>query len=333
VKFSCKKWLYYLNYKNLKNNYMENRKNYDVIILGAGPAGLTAQLYALRYNLKALTIGGIVGGLMTQSHKICNWPGEPAIGGNELAQKILEQVKGMGGEVLLDEIESITKTDEGWVVNTRNKKSFTTKALVMAIGTNHNKLGLAEEASFVGKGLAYCATCDAMFFKGKVVAVVGGGNSATTSALYLADICSKVYLIYRGDELKGEGIWQKEINEKDNIVRIKNTQVTELLGEPKLNKVILDKPFEGSTELVVDGIFVEIGVKPKSELFVSLGGEIDETGHIKVKADQSTNLPGLWAAGDVTNGSNGFRQILTACAEGAIASNSIFSWLKKNKSK
>ena len=310
---------------------MENLENYDLIVMGTGPAGLTAQLYALRYNLKVLTIGGIVGGLMTQSHKICNWPGEPAIGGNELGQKILEQVKGMGGEVLIDEVDTVVKNDNGWLINTRGKKSFTSKALIIAIGTNHNKLGLAEEASFVGRGLAYCATCDAMFFRDKVVAVVGGGNSATTSALYLADICTKVYLIYRGEELKGEGVWQKEIDEKENIVRIKDTQVKQLLGENKLASIILDKPFDYSTELAVDGVFVEIGVKPNSGLFVDLGGEVDATGHIKVKADQSTSLPGLWAAGDITNGSNSFRQILTACSEGAIAVNSIFSWLKKQR--
>lgn len=306
-------------------------ENYDVIILGVGPAGLTAQLYALRYNLKVLTIGGIVGGLMTQAHKICNWPGEPAISGNDLGQKILEQVKGLGGEVLIDETKSLTKTPEGWQVLTRGGKSFISKTLVMAVGTDHLKLGLPEEADFVGKGLAYCATCDAMFFKGKVVAVAGGANSAMTSALYLADICAKVYLIYRSDELKGEGVWQDEIAKKANIIIIKNTQIKQLLGEPKLEKIILDKKFEGSTELAVDGLFVEIGVKPKSELFVSLGGEVDETFHIKVKADQSTSIDGMWAAGDITNGSNHFRQVLTACAEGAIAVNSIFSWLKKSK--
>jgi thioredoxin reductase (NADPH) len=305
--------------------------NYDLIILGAGPAGLTAQLYALRYNLKVLTIGGVVGGLMTESHKICNWPGEVAISGHDLSQKILDQVKGMGGEVVLDETASVAKTPEGWQVLTKAGKSFVGQALVMAIGTEHLKLGLAEEANFVGKGLAYCATCDAMFFKGQTVAVVGGGNSAVTSALYLADICSKVYLIYRSAELKGEAVWQKELSKRGNIVSIKNTQVKQLLGEKKLEKIILDQPFEGSAELAVAGLFVEIGVKPKTDLFVGLGGELDETGHIKVKADQSTNLEGVWAAGDITNGSNRFRQILTACAEGAVAANSIFTWLKQSR--
>ncbi len=304
--------------------------NYDVIILGAGPAGLTAQVYALRYNLKALTIGGIVGGSMTQAHKICNWPGETAISGNELGQRILEQIKNMDGEVLLEETTSVAKTADGWEVKTTGGKSFTAKALVVAIGTEHLKLGLAEEASFIGRGLAYCATCDAMFFRGQTVAVVGGGNSAMTSALYLADICTKVYLIFRGQTLKGEGVWQEEIVNRKNIIIIKETQVIKMLGEKKLEKVVLDKPFQGTNELALAGLFVEIGVKPKSDLFVSLGGEVDATGHIKIKGDQSTSLEGVWAAGDITNGSNGFRQVLTACAEGAVATNSIFSWLKKN---
>lgn len=305
---------------------------YDLIILGAGPAGLTAALYALRYNLKVLNIGGIVGGLMTESHKICNWPGEPSISGNDLSQKMLKQVTGMGGEVITDEATAVEKIGEAWQITTRGKKSFTTKAVIMAIGTEHMKLGLPEEDSFLGRGLAYCATCDAMFFKGKVVAVVGGGNSATTAALYLADICTKVYLIYRGEELKGETVWHTEIAKRDNIISLKTTKVKQLLGEKKLEKIILDKEFEGSTELAVDGLFAEIGVRPKSELFISMGGEVDETKHIKVKPDQSTSLEGIWAAGDSTNGSNGFRQIITACAEGSIAANSVFMWLKKGKS-
>jgi len=304
---------------------------YDLIILGAGPAGLTAALYALRYNLKVLNLGGIVGGLMTESHKICNWPGEMSITGHDLSQKMLKQVTETGGEVITDEAIAVEKIGEAWQITTRGKKSFSAKAIIMAIGTEHMKLGLPEEDNFLGRGLAYCATCDAMFFKGKVVAVVGGGNSATTAALYLADICTKVYLIYRGEELKGETVWHTEIAKRDNIVSLKATKVKQLLGEKKLEKIILDKEFEGSTELAVDGLFAEIGVKPKSELFISMGGEVNETKHIKVKADQSTNLEGVWAAGDSTTGSNGFRQIITACAEGSIAANSAFTWLKKSK--
>jgi thioredoxin reductase (NADPH) len=304
--------------------------NYDLIILGAGAAGLTAQLYGLRYNMKILTIGGIVGGLLTEAYKICNWPGEISISGQELIKKMQDQIRALDGEILLDQAAAITKIDNGWQVETVSKKSFTAKAILLALGTVHRKLGVEGEEHFTGRGVAYCATCDGMFYKGKTVAVVGGGNSATTAALYLADICPKVYLLYRGEELKGEVAWIKELEQRPNIVKLPNTQVTGLKGETKLEKIILDKPWQGQSELAVDGLFVEIGVIPKVDLFKAAGGEVDEQGHIKVKADQSTNLSGVWAAGDGTNGSNNFRQLVTAASEGAIAADSIFKFVRSS---
>ncbi len=304
--------------------------NYDLIIIGAGAAGLTAQLYGLRYNMKILTIGGIVGGLLTEAHKICNWPGEIAISGQELIKKMQAQITALDGEILPDQVASLVKIDNGWQINTVGKKSFTAKAVLLAMGTVHRKLEVEGEERLSGRGVAYCATCDGMFYKGKTVAVVGGGNSATTAALYLADICPKVYLIYRGEELKGEVAWIKEIAGRPNIVQIKNTQVVRLEGENKLEKIKLDKPFDGAAELAVDGLFVEVGVVPKVDLFTAVGGEVDERGHIKVKVDQSTNLAGMWAAGDGTNGSNNFRQLVTAASEGAIAADSIYKFVRSS---
>ena len=298
-------------------------EKYDLIILGTGPAGLTAQVYALRYNMKVLSIGGVMGGLMVEPHKICNWPGKVAISGQELTASMLEQVKAMNGEVVLDMAETLTKTEDGWQVETKGKKKFLAKKILLAMGTEHRKLNVPGEVELMGKGVTYCATCDAMFYRNKITAVAGGGNSAMTAALYLADICEKVYLIYRGDELKGEQVWKDEIANNQKIIKIKDTQVVELKGEAKLEKVVLDKPFEGISELAVSGIFIEVGTKPKTEIFKTAGGEVDEGDRIKVKIDQSTSLPNVWAAGDITDGSNGFRQILTACAEGAVAVESI----------
>ncbi len=305
-------------------------ENYDLIILGAGPAGLTAQVYALRYNLKVLTIGSVVGGLMVEPHKICNWPGKVAISGQELTQNMHEQIKAMNGQVLVDQVETIKQVADGWQVDTKGKKSFLSRTVLLAMGTEHRKLGVPGELDLMGKGVTYCATCDAMFYRGKTTAVVGGGNSAMTAALYLADICSKVYLIYRDVQLKGEQVWINELNERKNVVEVKETTILSVAGTDKLEKIILDKPVEGSTELALDGLFVEIGTKPKTDLFKSVGGEVDEKDRIKVKVDQSTSLPGVWAAGDITNGSNGFRQILTACAEGAVAAENIHKFLQAN---
>lgn len=300
-----------------------------MIILGAGPASLTAQIYALRYDLKVLSIGGVVGGLMTEPSKICNWPGEMAISGHELTEKMVNHVKVMNGEILVDQIEALKSSEGGWQLTTKQGKEFLARAVLLAMGTEHRKLGLESEARLVGRGVAYCATCDAMFFKGRNVAVVGGGNSAMTAALYLADLCPKVYLVYRS-ELKGEAVWRDEVLKHQNIIKVADNQISDLLGENKLEKIILEKEFEGSKELLVDGLFVEIGTKPKSELFKALGGEVDDKDHVVVKKDQSTNLTGIWAAGDMTNGSNNLRQILTACAEGAIATESIYKFLRSN---
>jgi thioredoxin reductase (NADPH) len=305
--------------------------DYDLLILGAGPAGLTAQIYAARFNLKSAIIGGVVGGLMVEPHKICNWPGENGISGADLTKKILEHVKDLKSEIIIDLAETITKVADGWQVATKAKKTFTARALLLALGTDHKKLNVDGEERLKGRGVTYCATCDAQFYKGKTVGVAGGGNSAMTAALYLADICEKVYLIYRYDSLKGEQVWLDEVNHRPNIIQIKNTSITALVGEAKLEKIMLDQPFDGASEVAAAGIFIEVGIKPKVDLFAAAGGEVDEKGRVKVKTDQTTNLPCVWAAGDITVGSNGLRQILTAASEGAIAAENIYKTLRVQK--
>lgn len=305
-----------------------NETIYDLLIIGLGPASITAQIYALRYNMKVLAIGGVPGGLMMESHEIRNWPGDPGVTGPELTKKMTDQLVGMNAETLIAEVASISGTKGDFVVTTKNGDTFQAKLLLIATGTKHSHLGLANEDSYAGRGVTYCATCDAMFYKGKVTAVTGGGNSAITAALYLSDICPQVYLIYRGKELKGEVAWMNELATKANVTLIKETNVIGLAGEAKLEKIILDKPFNDEAQLAVSGLFVEIGSKPRNELFVALGGEVDEFGFIKVAPDMSTNIPGVYAAGDLTNNSNYFRQIATAVGEGSIAADTAFKALK-----
>jgi len=302
---------------------------YDLIIIGMGPASMTAAVYALRYNLKTLVIGGIPGGLMMESHKICNWPGEIGISGTDLSQKMLGQLQEMKAEIAFDEVSAISGEQGNFTVVTRGGKSFQSKFILIATGTAHRHLGIEAEEKYAGRGLAYCATCDAMFYKGKVTAVTGGGNSAITAALYLSELCPQVYLIYRGTELKGEVAWMKDLEKKENVNLLPATNVVGLSGEDKLEKIILDKEFNGTKELAVSGLFVEIGSAPRNDLFKALGGEVDALGYVKVNADMSTNVPGVYAAGDLTNGSNGFRQIATAVGEGAIAADSVFKAIKR----
>ncbi len=302
---------------------------YDLVIIGLGPAAMTAGVYASRYNLKVLVVGGIPGGLMTESHKICNWPGEPNVVGTELSQKMFKQLKDQEVKIVFDEVSEIKGTQGDFTINTRGNKTFQGKFILMAMGTKHRHLDVPGEEEFAGRGVAYCATCDAMFFKGKTTAVVGSGNSAIGAALYLSEICPIVYLIFRGKELKCEAAWIADAEKRPNIVLVSDNNITKFIGAEKLEKVILDKPFNNQTELETAGVFIEIGSAPRNELFLSLGGEVDHHGYIKVNADMSTNVLGVFASGDLTNGSNGFRQITTAVAEGAIAADGIFKALKR----
>jgi thioredoxin reductase (NADPH) len=192
-------------------------------------------------------------------------------------------------------------------------------------------MNIPGEKEFTGRGVSYCATCDAMFFKNKTVAVVGGGNSALTAALYLAEVATKVYLIVRGQEFKGEVVWQDQVRANAKIEVIFGTNVIGLEGEDKLTGVKLDQPHNNEEKLAIEGLFIEIGSTPDTSLFDNLKLEINASNHIMVKVDQTTSAPQVWAAGDITNGSNNLRQVITACSEGAIAAGNIFQYLQKNK--
>ena len=303
---------------------------YDLVIIGAGPAGLNASLYASRYGLKNVIVGGIPGGLTSQIHEIGNWLGSPDITGFDFVKNSTEHVKKFGTEIINSLVDEIIKNeDDTFDVLLSNGDKFKAKTLLVATGSKHRKLGATGEKEFLGKGVSYCATCDGFFYKNKVVGIVGGNDSAVSAAVFMADIAEKVYLIYRGEKLRAENFWVVAAEKNKKIEIIYNTNVKEIKGEEKITEVSLDNLYNGSDALKLDGIFIEIGFIPNSEMVKELGVEVDEEGYIKIEEDCKTSVTGIWGAGDITTGSNKFKQIITAASEGAIAASSIQEYLRK----
>lgn len=306
-------------------------KIYDIAIVGSGPAGFAASIYASRFKLSNIVFGKLIGGTISEAHKVCNYPGVSDISGLDLGMKFYDQAKELGGEHKSEHITDIKKENGVFRLFSNTENEYIAKTVILGIGTNRNKLNLANEDKFLGKGVSYCATCDAMFYKDKTVVVVGGSNAATMAASMLSDIAKKVYIIYRGTELRGEPMWIEEVNKRDNIEIIFTTVLIGLEGEEKLERIKLSRAYNGSEYIETDGIFVEIGSEPNVDLANKLGLELDDERYIKVGEDQSTSLEGIWSAGDCTSGSNRFRQVITAASEGSIAANSIFGYLRKGK--
>jgi len=294
---------------------------YDLVIIGAGPAGLTAAIYAARYKLSTLVVGEQIGGMAAEADEICNFPSYKKIIGIELTKKMIEQVENLGVEIKNSYADSIKKIDSQFLVKT-NSTEYKAKKIILATGTEKRKLGLKNEDKFLGKGVSYCATCDAAFFKNKVVGVVGGSNSALTAALLLSKFANEIYIIYRKNKFfRAEPKWVEEVERNEKIKSIFNANVIELVGENKLEYVKLDN----GEKLNLDGLFVEIGSIPSVKLAEELGIELEEN-HIKVDKKQRTNMEGVFAAGDVTN--SPLKQIIVACAQGAIAANSAYEELR-----
>ena len=302
---------------------------YDLAIIGAGPAGLSASIYASRYGIKNVVIGGIAGGLTTQTHEIGNWLGNEKIKGWEFANNAAEHVKSYGTEVLPLLVDEVKKEGEDFSLLVSDGRKIQAKTVLLAMGTKHRHLGVPGEKEFAGKGVSYCAICDGFFYKGKTVAVVGGNDSAAGAAVFLGDIAEKVYMIYRGEKLRSEAFWGEAIAKNPKIEKVFITNIKEIKGSEKVEEIVLDNPYKGSEVLKVDGIFAEIGSDPMTELIKDLGIELDEEGYIKIDSSGRTNERGVWAAGDITTGSDKFKQIITAASEGSIAAHSIQKFLKK----
>lgn len=291
--------------------------DYELAIIGAGPAGYTAAIYAVRAGIKPIIfdkIGG--GGLASFSPKIENYPGFESISGMDLMDKMQKHALKYTKINFMEEIKKITKTNDVFNIETTNDK-YTVKALILCTGTEYRKLDIAGEKELQGKGVSYCATCDGYFFKDKIVGVIGGGNTAVIESIYLKQIgCKDVYIIHRRDQLRAEKAYKNEAKKK-GIKIIYNTHVEAILGKDKVEFLELhDLKMDKKTKLSVDGVFVSVGEEPQNKLAKDLGIKLDEKGYIIVDQEQRTNVKGVYAAGDITGG---LRQIVTACAEGAIA--------------
>ena len=310
---------------------MSSKNIYDLIIVGSGPAGLTASIYASRYKINNLIVGEALGGLAFEAHKICNFPTEQEISGMDLIDKMQKHAEALGSTILINKVIGLDKLDNKFKITTQNNQDFFAKTVLLATGTEHRKMNLPDEDKFIGRGISYCATCDAMFYRDKTVAVIGGSDSANTAALYLAEVAKKVYQIYRKDKLRGETLWIEQILNNPKIEVIYQTQVSGIAGSQKLEKIILDKPYQNKQELAIDGLFIEIGTVPQKVLVKELSLATDERGYIKVDKGQQTSQEAVWAAGDITDASNNFHQIITACSEGAVAAENIFKFLQSQK--
>lgn len=306
------------------------RREYDLIIVGGGPAGLTAAIYGARYGLDVAVITKLLGGYMTEAYVVDDYPGLPEIPGNELVDRFVSHVKKYNVPIVIDEVINVTRNKDKWVVETRLSKKYTGYAVIIAIGSEKRKLGVPGEDKFIGRGISYCATCDGPLFKGKVVAVVGGGNSALISALYLSKICSRVILIHRREQFRAFPLYVEEARKNPKIKILTSTIVTEILGDEKLRSIRIKNTISGEEGVLnIDGLFIEIGLKPPTHFFKKIGLEIDETGHVVTKPDMSTNLPGIYVAGDAAGGPYKYRfeQIITAAAEGAKAADAAFKYI------
>ncbi|MFO8016338.1 MAG: FAD-dependent oxidoreductase [Candidatus Woesearchaeota archaeon] len=303
---------------------------YDLIIIGGGCAGLTAGIYAARYSLKTLVISREMGGVLNEAHKVCNYPGYKDISGIDLMMKMKDQAESLGVEIIYEEVQKLEKKDDTFTASI-NGKQFEGSAVVLAPGLKRRRLNIPGENDFVGKGVSYCYTCDAAFYKGKTVAVVGGSDSAALASLLLSQYAEKVYIIYRKGDLRAEPANKKAVEENDNIEIITNTNVVEVKGGKVLERAVLDKPYDGSEELRIDGLFVEVGSVPSTVLSGHLGVELDDNNMIKVDRERRTNIEGVYAGGDATD--TPLRQAVTAAADGAIAAFTAYQYIKDKQIK
>lgn len=296
-------------------------KKHDLIIIGAGSAGLPAWMYASRYKIDNIIIGELPGWALATSHCVENWPGVLSASGGEIMESFRKHAEAAGSTLVQDRIDTVSKIGEDhFEIKTQKWDIYEAKRVILATGNEYKKLGAPGEMEFYGQGVSYCATCDGNFYKNLTVAVVGGGNTAITEALYLADICAHVHILIRGDRSRAEDIWIEKAKERANITFHYNTQVTEVQGSMMgVTGIALNT---GDT-LKVDGVFVAIGSSPFTKIVDTLSPEKDGEGCLIVDKRQETTVKGLYAAGDVTTNSNKFRQTIMSAAEGCLAANSV----------
>ncbi len=345
VKFSdnCHKWLYGIEIAgeflyNDMSTYVSflvliRRKcmeKHDLIIIGSGPAGMAAAIYAARAELDFVVIerSPLSGGQVQQTYEVDNYPGLPGLTGPELSQHMREHCDKLGVSFKTEEVRSVEKqTDGTFLVKTWDKNEYESKCLIAAAGAHHSTLGIPGEEELAGMGVSYCATCDGAFFKGKICAVVGGGDVAVEDAIYLSKLCEKVYLVHRRDEFRAAAKLVSEARIHANIEFVTSATPERIEGSRNVEKlVIMDKKSGTERELKVDGVFIAVGIMPEVELFGELV-ETDPKGYIIADESCASSCPGLYAAGDVRL--KPLRQIITAAADGANAVTSVLKYLQE----
>ncbi len=286
---------------------------YDIIIVGCGPAGMTAALYARRANKKVLVFeANAYGGQILKASVVENYPGVEKTTGFDIATKMYEQITNIGAEVKFEMVKKITKDRE--VIT--DKGTYKAKTIILATGSENRKLNIPGEVEYIGKGVSYCASCDGNFFKGKDVAVIGGGNTALEDTNYLSGICNKVYLIHRNESFRGDEALVDQVELDKNVEIIMNSNIVGISGDDVLNKITIKDKEENTRDIDISGLFVAIGQQPKNELFADII-ELDEKGYIKTEDGVHTNQPFIYVAGDTR--AKDLRQLTTAVSDGSIA--------------
>jgi thioredoxin reductase (NADPH) len=303
---------------------------YDIVIIGAGPAGLTAGIYATRAMLKTLLLEKIApGGLVITTEKVENYPGfSEGISGYELMEQTVKQATRFGLEIIQDEMLSIKELNSTFRVKTASRE-YEALSVIITTGTSHRKLGVPGEDIFLGRGISYCATCDGPLFKDKEVVVLGGGDVATEEALFLTKFARKIYLVHRRDKLRATGILQKQLRNNPKIEVIWNSTVSKIEGKNRIENVVIRNLVDNKeTNYKVDGVFVLVGFEPNTVLFREFV-ELDKEGYIITDSNMRTSRDGVFAAGDVRSGT--LRQVITACGDGARAAVSAQHYIEKLK--
>lgn len=303
-------------------------ESYEIVIIGAGPAGLAAAIYAGRARRQTLVLEkGVPGGQILLTDWIENYPGFPeGIAPFELMEKFRQQAEKFGAEFRMDEIKEIVEAGQNWKI-IGYQGEYKSRAVIIATGSIYRKLGVKGEAEWTGKGVSYCATCDGAFFKDRVVAVVGGGDNALEEALFLTKFARKVYLIHRRDKLSGVKILQERVFANPKIDVVWSSVITEIIGQERLEKIkLLNRQTQKESELLLDGLFISIGMDPNTA-FVRGFLELNEYGEIKVNAQMETSRPGIFAAGDVTNVCP--KQVATAAGSGVAAALAVEEFLSR----
>ena len=320
----------------MKKNSNKLNKEYDLIISGAGGAGLAAGMYSARLGLNTLILGyshgseDSIGGVITTTNIVENYPGFIKLTGSEIAKKLEEHAKSYDGiEIKQELVTKVEKQKNCFIVKTEDNE-YSGKTILFATGTKWRKLEVPGAIEFENKGVNYCALCDAPLFKNKIVAIIGGSDSAVKDSLVLAEHAKKVYIIYRGEQIHPEPINYERVKTNKKIEIINNTNVIKVKGNQFVNSVILDKSYKGSKELKLDGVFVAIGHIVLSDLAKQIGVKLNKAGEIIIDHKTSeTNIPGVYAAGDVAD--KPFKQLITGVAEGVTAAYSAFEYITKNR--